>query len=226
MAELSQAKKKKKKSCFYDCRVALVVSGPLQPCRLWPARLLCQGGVFSRQEYCSILTNIGCHTLLEHYISCCLVTNSPEYLMLPESLWPKQWKKAWSWKTEMGQVFQLLVEDIMEQVVQVVVWGGGRRCRCPPRSRSRSHRQITSGTQSRSPKWLAGAVGLDVQAGLQVELSSGNAKNNRVYFWLKQKNNQSCKGHLDHSSAINQGIPGFWAKAVSQLLFLWFSCSR
>ena len=27
----------------------------LQPCRLWPARLLCQGGVFTRQEYWSVL---------------------------------------------------------------------------------------------------------------------------------------------------------------------------
>ena len=26
---------------------------------------------FPRQEYWSILTNTGCHTLLEHYISCC-----------------------------------------------------------------------------------------------------------------------------------------------------------
>ena len=39
-----------------------------------PARLLCQGGGFSRQEYWSVLANTGCHTLLEHYISC-----SPSY---------------------------------------------------------------------------------------------------------------------------------------------------
>ena len=43
----------------------------LQPCRLWPARLLCQGAGFSRQEYWSVLANNGCHALLEHYISCC-----------------------------------------------------------------------------------------------------------------------------------------------------------
>ena len=34
-------------------------------------RLLCQGEVFSRQEYWNILANTGCHTLLQHYISCC-----------------------------------------------------------------------------------------------------------------------------------------------------------
>ena len=41
-----------------------------QPCGLWPARLL-SGRGFSRQDYCSVLANTGCHTLLEHCISCC-----------------------------------------------------------------------------------------------------------------------------------------------------------
>ena len=41
----------------------------LRLCGLWPARLLCQGGEFSRQEYWSVLANAGCHTLLEHYTS-------------------------------------------------------------------------------------------------------------------------------------------------------------
>ena len=54
------------KSCIYACRVASVVSDPLRPCRL-----LCQGGGFSWQEYWSILASTGCHTPLEHYISCC-----------------------------------------------------------------------------------------------------------------------------------------------------------
>ena len=58
-------------SCVYVCRVSLAVSDSLQPCRLWPARLLCWGGVFSRQECWSVWANTGCHTLLEHYISCC-----------------------------------------------------------------------------------------------------------------------------------------------------------
>ena len=67
-AEMPQAKKT---SCIYVCRVASVVSDSLQSYRLWPARLLCQGEGFSRQEYWSVLANTGCHTLLEHYISCC-----------------------------------------------------------------------------------------------------------------------------------------------------------
>ena len=60
-----------KKSYIYVCRVASVVSDSLRPCRLWPSRELCQGEGFSRQEYWSVLANTGCHTFLEHYISCC-----------------------------------------------------------------------------------------------------------------------------------------------------------
>ena len=66
-AELPQAKK----SCVSTCRVTSIVSESLRPCKLWPTRLLCQGGGFSRQEYWGVLANTGCHILLEHYISCC-----------------------------------------------------------------------------------------------------------------------------------------------------------
>ena len=48
-----------------------------------PARLLCQGGGFSRQEYWSVLANTGCHTLLEHCISCCPGRHLPH----PPSTW-------------------------------------------------------------------------------------------------------------------------------------------
>ena len=62
----------KKMSCIYACRVASVVSKSLRPCRLWPARLLCQGaGWFSRQEYWRALASTAFHTLLEHFVSCC-----------------------------------------------------------------------------------------------------------------------------------------------------------
>ena len=60
-----------KKSCAYAHGVALVVTDWLRPCGLWPARLLCQGKGFSKQKYWSVLANTCCHTLLEHYISCC-----------------------------------------------------------------------------------------------------------------------------------------------------------
>ena len=41
---LRQSCHRQKKSCIYMRRVTLVVSDSLRPCRLWPARLLCQGG--------------------------------------------------------------------------------------------------------------------------------------------------------------------------------------
>lgn len=71
-------------SFIYVCRVALVVPESFQPFRPWPARLLCHEGGLSRQEYWSTLGNTGCHILLECYISFALVTNWPEYLVLPE----------------------------------------------------------------------------------------------------------------------------------------------
>ena len=73
-AELPQAGKK---SCIYAHKVTSAVSNSLRLCRLWPTRLLCQGRGFSRQGNWSVLANTGilakgyCHTLLEHYISCC-----------------------------------------------------------------------------------------------------------------------------------------------------------
>ena len=48
------------------CRVQLFVT-------LWTVTCQAsQGAGFSRQEYWSVLANTGCHTLLEHCISCCL----------------------------------------------------------------------------------------------------------------------------------------------------------
>ena len=41
---LGQSCHRPKKSCIYVHRVAWVVSDSLRPYRLWPARLLCQGG--------------------------------------------------------------------------------------------------------------------------------------------------------------------------------------
>ena len=67
---LGQSCHRQKMSCVYARWVTSVVANSLQPCRLGPARLLCQRG-FSRQEYWSILANTGCHTLLELSISCC-----------------------------------------------------------------------------------------------------------------------------------------------------------
>jgi len=68
---LGQSCHRQKKSCVYVHRVTSVVSDSLWPRRLWPSRLLCHGGEFFRQKYWSVLANTGCHTLVEHHISCC-----------------------------------------------------------------------------------------------------------------------------------------------------------
>ena len=68
---LGQSFHRQKNSCTYACWFASVVSYSLRPCGLWLARLLCQGVGFTKQEYWSVLANTGCHTLLEHCISCC-----------------------------------------------------------------------------------------------------------------------------------------------------------
>ena len=97
---LGQSCHRQKNSCVYACRVASVVSNSLQPCRLWPARLLCQGRRFSRQEYCRVLANTSYHTLLEHCISYSISANSPEYLALPEPLQPKQLHHLHTWPSQ------------------------------------------------------------------------------------------------------------------------------
>ena len=91
---------KKRKSCVYMLRVSLVLSDSLRPCRLWPARLLCQGGGCSWQEYWSVLASTGCHTLLEHYISCCPSCQIPEHVVLPEPLQTKQLYHLHTWPSQ------------------------------------------------------------------------------------------------------------------------------
>ncbi|KAB0340441.1 hypothetical protein FD754_023130 [Muntiacus muntjak] len=53
--------------------------------------------------------------------------------------------------------------------------------------------------------------GLEVLAALQVEMSSGNEKDHRTCAPIRRKNQQRKKAGR---SAIIQGIPGFWAKAI------------
>ena len=65
---LGQSCHRQTKDCLYAHRVSSVVSNSLRPCELWPAGL---SGGFSRQEYWNVLIHTSCHTLLEHYISCC-----------------------------------------------------------------------------------------------------------------------------------------------------------
>jgi len=69
-AELPQAKKKKKKELHLHMQGHFShVQFFANPWIVAYQASLSEG--FSRQKYWSILANTGCHTLLEHYISCC-----------------------------------------------------------------------------------------------------------------------------------------------------------
>ena len=87
-------------------KVCLCAQGHFSPVRLFVTlwTVACQASLsergFSRQEYWSILVNTGCHTLLEHYISCCLSCKPPEYLVQPEPLRPKQLHHFYTWPSE------------------------------------------------------------------------------------------------------------------------------
>ena len=56
---------------------------------------------------------------------------------------------------------------------------------------------------------------LEVLVALQLELDPVNKKAQRAHARLKHKNCQRRRVHLEHRSAIIQGIPGFWVKVVS-----------
>ena len=68
---LGQSCHRQKRSCIYTHRVASVVSNSLQPCRLWPARLLCQGRVFSKQECWNVLANAAAAKSLQSCLTLC-----------------------------------------------------------------------------------------------------------------------------------------------------------
>ena len=72
---------------------------------------------------------------------------------------------------------------------------------------------------------LPGQDALQALATLKVELRSEHEKNCGAYFRCMSKNHQRRKPDLAWRSAILQGIPCFWAIAVSFLLLLGVHCS-
>ena len=83
---LGQSCHRQKKSCVYAHRVASVVFDSLQPCRLWPARILCQkGGSLGKNTrvYWPILVTIPFWSTI--FLGA-LAANPPECLVLPEPL--------------------------------------------------------------------------------------------------------------------------------------------
>ncbi|XDB67281.1 hypothetical protein AB1E18_019651 [Capra hircus] len=53
---------------------------------------------------------------------------------------------------------------------------------------------------------------LEALVALQLELDPVNKKAQRAHARLKHKNCQRRRVHLEHRSAIIQGIPGFWVE--------------
>ena len=94
-AELPQAKKNKQtKTCICACRVASVgptLYGPVD----------CGLPDFSaRQEYWSVLANMGYHTLMEHFISCCPSHQLPWVPGAARPLRPKQLHRLHTWASQ------------------------------------------------------------------------------------------------------------------------------
>ena len=117
--------KKKKKVLRLCAQGRFRLSDSMPPCRLWPARFLCQGWGFSRQEYWSVLAKTGRHALLEHYISCCPSPNSPRYLVLPEPLQPKQLHHLHTWPSQ-GKT-QVLQGNLRTNPIGQPTGGGGNK---------------------------------------------------------------------------------------------------
>ncbi|KAI4529140.1 hypothetical protein MG293_020814 [Ovis ammon polii] len=103
-----------------------------------------------------------------------------------------------------GQEFQLLVLDVMEEV-EVVVY--------------EEQEQVFSEDQGQEhprPRAPSDQPALEALVALQLELDPVNKKAQRAHARLKHKNCQRRRVHLEHRSAIIQGIPGFWVEVVEE----------
>lgn len=100
----------------------------------------------------------------------------------------------------LGQEFQLLVLDVMEEV-EVVAYEEQEQVS----SEEHVHDHPRPGALSDRPA-------LEALAALQLELEPVNKKAQRAHALLKRKTSQRRKVHLEHRSAIIQGIRGFWVE--------------
>ncbi|OWJ99035.1 hypothetical protein Celaphus_00019617 [Cervus elaphus hippelaphus] len=112
-----------------------------------------------------------------------------------------------------GQEFQLLVEDIMEEVEVVAANEEPEQVS----SEERERKLEEQGQEHPRPGALSDRPPMEALAALQVELDPVNKKAQRAHPRLKDKNCQRRKLHLEHRSAIIQGIRGFWVKVVEDL---------
>ena len=92
---LKQSCDRQKYSCVYACRVTSVVSNSLRPCGLWLPGFIVTGALQARITVC-----IGQYWLPLFWSTifpAALAANSPEYLVLPEPLQPKQLHYLHNW---------------------------------------------------------------------------------------------------------------------------------
>ncbi|XP_061035668.1 testis-specific Y-encoded protein 3-like, partial [Eubalaena glacialis] len=117
-----------------------------------------------------------------------------------------------------GEVFWLPVEDIMEEVEVVAEEEEEQEQQEEqmlaeePEEKPQEEGQEEPGPSPKSaPSPLEALEALEA---LQLELSTLNTQASRTYTGLKRKICERRKPHLDGRSAIIQGIPGFWARAI------------
>uniref|UniRef100_A0A452G5R8 Testis-specific Y-encoded protein 1-like n=1 Tax=Capra hircus TaxID=9925 RepID=A0A452G5R8_CAPHI len=110
-----------------------------------------------------------------------------------------------------GCVFQLLPEDIIENV-EVVVDEEQQQ----GSSLELEEKTVEEQSQERpgGPSELPALDVLQALATPQVELSSECKKNLRAYVWFICKSHRRRKRDLAKKSAIIQRIPGFWGKVI------------
>ena len=80
---------------------------------------------FSRQEYWGVLAKTGCHTLLQHYISCCPSRQHSEYLVQPEPLSPHQQPHLHTWPSQ-GQTQGLHGSFRANPIIRPTCTGGNK----------------------------------------------------------------------------------------------------
>ena len=86
-------------SCVYALRVTMVFSDSATLETVACQTSLSERG-FSRQEYWSVLANTGSHTLLVAIFPAALAAKLFEYLVLPDSLLPKQLHHLHTWPSQ------------------------------------------------------------------------------------------------------------------------------
>lgn len=116
-----------------------------------------------------------------------------------------------------GRVCQLLAEDVMEEVEVVIDEERDQGFSQELKEKTLEEQGLE---RPGGPSERPAPNVLQALTALQLEVSSLHEENRRVSVCFMHMNHLRRKRHLAQRSSIFQGIPGFWAKAVSFLLQL------